>query len=467
MKIAVIGSGVSGLVAARTLSTQSKTPLHITLFEAEQYFGGHTHTVDVCFQDANEGKPFGVDTGFLVMNERTYPGMLGMLAELGVETALSDMSFSVQVPNAFGRQGLEWNGANLNTVFAQRRNLFRPAYLAMLAEVLRFNKIANALAQELSQGGKATSRASGIDADSMTNPAKQDALMQPLGEFLQTHRFSLNFQNWYLLPMLGCIWSCPTTQMLQFPVLTMLRFCHNHGLIQVNNRPQWYTVKGGARHYVDKIIASIADARLNTPVQQIDRDEQGVTVISKLGAERFDKVVLATHSDQALALLGQASAAEQTSLSAIRYQDNVAVLHTDAKVMPQNPRAWAAWNYVGSSAQAAQDLRPNALENPSSPRVCLHYWINRLQPLPTERPILVSLNPINEIAPEHVLGQYHYAHPVFDADAIQAQSQMPKLQGLQNTYYAGAWMGYGFHEDGFKSGLAAAQALLADMSFKV
>jgi uncharacterized protein len=446
MKIAVIGSGVSGLVAARTLSTQSKTPLHITLFEAEQYFGGHTHTVDVCFEDANEGKPFGVDTGFLVMNERTYPGMLGMLAELGVETALSDMSFSVQVPNAFGRRGLEWNGTNLNTVFAQRRNLFRPAYLAMLAEVLRFNKIANALAQDLS--------------------SESHALMQPLGEFLQTHRFSLNFQNWYLLPMLGCIWSCPTTQMLQFPVLTMLRFCHNHGLIQVNNRPQWYTVTGGARHYVDKIIASIADARLNTAVQRIDRDEQGVTVISKLGAERFDKVVLATHPDQALALLGQASEAEQTSLSAIRYQDNLAVLHTDAKVMPQNPRAWAAWNYVGSSGQAAQHLRPNAFENSSSPRVCLHYWINRLQPLPTEKPILVSLNPIEDISPELVLGQYHYAHPVFDSGAIQAQSQMPKLQGLQNTYHAGAWMGYGFHEDGYKSGLAAAQALLVDMGLK-
>jgi predicted NAD/FAD-binding protein len=423
-RVAIVGSGISGLSAAHHLQGHAD----ITLFEAGDYFGGHTHTVDVTLPTPNGERTHGVDTGFLVYNERTYPGLIGLFNDLQVATVKSDMSFSVQVPHADGRGALEWNGANLNTVFAQRSNLFRPSFLRMLRDVIRFNTLATALAER-----------------------NQDhELAQPLSEFLSQHQFGDTFRDWYLLPMLGCIWSCPTDQMLQFPVATMIRFCHNHGLIQVNHRPQWYTVAGGARHYVEKIVAAIPDARLNSPVLRIDRHADGITVHTATGAESFDHVILATHADQSLAMLGAPTAAEQATLGAIRYHPNRAVLHTDTRVMPRKKLAWAAWNYE----RAASD-------NTESTRVCLHYWLNLLQPLPFSQDVIVSLNPVREIDPSHILGEYSYAHPVFDLPAIQAQAQMPQLQGQQRTWYAGAWMGYGFHEDGFKAGRAAAHDLLA------
>ena len=423
-RIAIVGSGISGLSAAHHLQGHA----HVTVFEAGDYFGGHTHTVDVTLPTATGMQTHGVDTGFLVYNERTYPGLIALFKELQVTTVKSDMSFSVQVPGARGRRKLEWNGASLNTVFAQRSNLFKPSFLFMLRDVIRFNTLASALAER-----------------------NQDhELAQPLRDFLQAHGFGAAFRDWYLLPMLGCIWSCPTDQLLAFPVATMIRFCHNHGLIQVNNRPQWYTVAGGARHYVDKILASIEDKRLNTPVQRIERDAQGVSLITAAGTERFDQVIVATHADQSLAMLAQPTAQEQATLGAIRYHPNRAVLHTDTSVMPQKKLAWAAWNYE----RAAQD-------NTESARVCLHYWVNLLQPLPFTQDVIVSLNPVHEIDPAKVIGAYDYAHPVFDLAAIQAQARMPSLQGHQRTWFAGAWMGYGFHEDGFKAGRAAAQGLLA------
>ncbi len=229
----------------------------------------------------------------------------------------------------------------------------------------------------------------------------------------------------------------------------MIRFCHNHGLIQVSNRPRWFTVTGGSRNYVQKIVAGIADKRLNSPVQLIERDEQGVRVITQGHAERFDEVVLCTHSDQALRMLRAPSELETQCLSAIRYQDNVAVLHTDARVLPQRQKAWAAWNYV----------RAESADQESS-RVCLHYLLNKLQPLPYEQAVVVSLNPTQAIDPQHVIRSIDYAHPVFDLAAIDAQQRMPQLQGQQHTWYAGAWLGYGFHEDGLKSGLAVARELL-------
>jgi predicted NAD/FAD-binding protein len=423
-RVAIIGSGISGLSAAHHLAGQAQ----ISLFEAGDYFGGHTHTVDVTLPTPQGPQTHGVDTGFLVFNERTYPGLIALLANLQVMTAKSDMSFSVQVPRSNGQRGLEWNGATLNTVFAQRRNLFNPRFLGMLRDVLRFNTLATALAER-----------------------NQDhELAQPLQDFLQMHQFSTSFRDWYLLPMLGCIWSCPTDQMLQFPVATMVRFCHNHGLIQVNQRPQWHTVQGGAKHYVEKITARIADKRLNTPVVRIERDAQGATVFTASGSERFDAVILATHADQSLALLAAPTEDEQHTLSAIRYHPNLAVLHTDASVMPHKKLAWAAWNY-----QRAAHV------NTEQAQVCLHYWLNQLQPLPFTQDVFVSLNPVTPIDPAHVLGRYHYAHPVFDLAAIQAQTQMPALQGQQRTWYAGAWMGYGFHEDGFKAGRDAALGVLA------
>lgn len=423
-RIAIVGSGISGLSAAHHLHGHAD----LTLFEAGAYFGGHTHTVDVTLPGPQGPCTHGVDTGFLVYNERTYPGLIALFEELHVETAKSDMSFSVQVPGAKGQGALEWNGANLNTVFAQRSNLFKPRFLRMLRDVIRFNTLATNLAER-----------------------NQDhELSQPLREFLRTHRFSDTFRDWYLLPMLGCIWSCPTDQMLEFPVATMVRFCHNHGLIQVNHRPQWYTVAGGARQYVNKILAGIPDQRLNTSVQRIERDAQGVTLHTPTGAERFDQVILATHADQSLAMLAEPTPQEQATLGAIRYHPNRAVLHTDVSVMPQKKLAWAAWNYE----RAAHD-------NTESTRVCLHYWLNVLQPLPFTQDVLVSLNPVREIDPAHIIGEYDYAHPVFDLGAIQAQAHMPQLQGQQHTWFAGAWMGYGFHEDGFKAGRDAAQRVLA------
>ena len=432
-RIAVVGSGISGLAVVHALRGLAD----LTLYEAGDYFGGHTHTVDVTLPGA-DGRPVthGVDTGFLVLNERTYPNLLALFAQLGVETAPSDMSFSVQVPGAGPGPGadqtLEWSGTSLSTVFAQRRNLGNRRFWRMLADLLRFNHLTTGLARRLDE------------------PGHEAALMQPLGEFLAQHRLSAEFRDWYLLPMLGCIWSCPTDQMLAFPVATMVRFCHNHGLIQVTNRPQWYTVRGGAKTYVERIVSGLPDARLRTPVQRIEREADGVRVLTQGRAEWFDHVVLACHSDQALALLANPTDRERAVLGAIRYQPNQAVLHTDASVLPSRNSAWAAWNYERAAAPEAS----------VQAQVCLHYLLNRLQPLPFAQPVLVSLNPVRPIAPAQVLGRYDYAHPVFDLAAIRAQQQVPALQGHHHTHFCGAWTGYGFHEDGLKSGLQVARELL-------
>ncbi|MEZ5664359.1 MAG: FAD-dependent oxidoreductase [Burkholderiaceae bacterium] len=424
-KIAVIGSGISGLAAARRLRGHA----HVVLFEAGTYFGGHAHTVDVTLPGANGmDVTHGVDTGFLVLNERTYPGLMALFGDLQVPLALSDMSFSVQVPGAgsFGAGALEWSGSSLTTVFAQRRNLLRPRFLGMLSELLRFNRLCTELAQ------------SGRDA----------AMVQPLGDFLDQHGFGAAFRHWYLLPMLGCIWSCPTDQMLRFPVATMLRFCHNHGLVQVQNRPRWYTVAGGSRRYVKAMLDGV-DARVATPVRRVQRHAAGILIRTPDAVERFDAVVMAVHSDQALHLLSQPTDVERVVLGAIRYQSNRAVLHTDQSVMPGRRSAWAAWNYERAASTAQE-----------SARVCLHYWINRLQPLPFGQPVFVSLNPVHAIDPAKVLGEFDYDHPVFDLNAMRAQGRVQDLQGHLGTWYAGAWTGYGFHEDGLQSGYRAADAVL-------
>ncbi len=424
MKIAIVGSGISGLAAAHRLHPHAR----VTLFEAADYLGGHTHTVDITLPTELGETTWGVDTGFLVFIERTYPQLIALFKELGVRTVASDMSFSVQVPGARGRQALEWSGNNLATVFAQKRNLLSPRFIGMLRDILRFNRLCTQIA---------------VDG--------QDArLHQPLVEFLDQQRFGRPFRDWYLLPMLGCIWSCPTDQMLQFPLATLIRFCHNHGLLQVNDRPQWYTVFGGARHYVEKIAAQLDDIRLNTPVRRIVRDAAGVTIHTDQGSERFDHVVMAAHTDQSLAMLAQPTEAETRVLGAIGYQDNLAVLHTDTTVLPQRESVWASWNYE----RAAQDRQ-------ESSRVCLHYLLNRLQPLPFAQPVIETLNPVRPIDPDRILAEFHYAHPVFDLAAIEAQQRVHELQGVQHTWYCGAWTGYGFHEDGLKSGLNVAEELLS------
>ncbi len=419
MKVAIIGSGISGLGAAHALLGHAD----VTLFEAGSYFGGHAHTVDVTLPGPNGPVTHGVDTGFLVYNERTYPNLINLFEQLGVKTAKSDMSFSVQTAD-----GLEWAGSSISSVFAQRKNLTSLKFLGMLADIVRFNSLTTAIAKR------------GAERD----------LAQPLDDFLVKHRFGDAFRNWYFMPMMGCIWSCPTEQMLQFPVATMIRFCHNHGLLQITNRPQWFTVDGGSRNYVARITDQIADKRLNTPVQMVERDEFGVRVISASRAERFDKVIFATHPDQALALLRKPSAPEVEILSAIRYQDNLAVLHTDEAMLPKSRIAWASWNYERSPTADAE-----------ASGVCLHYLLNMLQPLPFEQSVVVSLNPVREIARTKIMGQFNYSHPVFDAAAMRAQQRSDEIQGEQHSYFCGAWTGYGFHEDGLKSGLSVARQLLS------
>ncbi len=431
IKVAIVGSGISGLASAHALRGKAD----ITLLEAGDYFGGHTHTVDLTLPTPIGELTHGVDTGFLVLNERTYPQLIALLADLNVASVKSEMSFSVQADDHANGRALEWSGSSLSTVFAQRANLVNPRFWGMLRDLLRFNALSTRMARR------------GTDAQ----------LRQPLGDFLREQGFSTAFCDWYFLPMMACIWSCPTAQMLQFPVSTMVSFCHNHGLLQITNRPQWWTVQGGARHYVEKITAVIADKRLNTPVQRIEYLEQvpngkgSVRVHTHAGAELFDKVIIATHSDQALHMLAEPTAQERQTLGAIHYQSNKAVLHTDASVLPTRKAAWAAWNYQRADAPGKDEAQ-----------VCLHYLLNRLQPLPWEQAVVVSLNPVSPIAPEKIFGEYDYAHPVFDLAAVAAQADMPALQGHKSRYYAGAWMGYGFHEDGVKAGLAAAAKLLAD-----
>ena len=421
MKIAVIGAGISGLSCAWRMV---QAGLDVTLFEAGDYFGGHSHTVDVRL----DGISHGVDTGFLVFNHATYPQLVALFDELQVDTADSEMSFSVKLPLGAGpgARVLEWAGGNLDSVFSQRRNLLNMEFLGMLRDILRFNRQAGALA-----AGGAPGQLS-------------------LGQFLDANGYGAPFRHWYLLPMAASIWSCPPAQMLEFPLASFVRFCHNHGLLQVSGRPQWRTVRGGSRVYVERLLAGIPQRRLACPVRSVRRNRQGgarqVQIDSPAGSEYFDHVVFACHSDQALALLRDCRGDERSVLAAIRYQPNHAILHTDTSCLPAQRKAWSAWNYQGRAGGAAQ--------------VCCHYLLNRLQPLPFHTPVILSLNALDAPDPACVLGRYDYAHPVFDAAAIAAQGRLATFQGRQHTWFAGAWTGYGFHEDGLKSGLAVAAALL-------
>jgi uncharacterized protein len=411
-RIAVVGSGIAGLACAWLVSRNDR----VTLFEAGRYFGGHTNTVDVEL----DGSTFGVDTGFLVFNERTYPNLCALFSLLDVPVARSDMSFSVSMRSP----DLEWSGSDLGTVFAQRRNLLRPAMWRMLADILRFNRAATAMANDGS------------------------APEMSLGKYLDASGYSRAFRDWYLLPMAAAIWSCPTRAMLAYPLATFVRFCHNHGLVQVFDRPQWMTVRGGAREYVRRMLPAIADARLNAPVEHVTRDEAGVWLRANGAQERFDEVVFACHADQTLAILGQdATPDERRLLGALRYQRNRAVLHTDTALLPRRRAVWSAWNYL-SDAGAGNERE-----------VSVSYLLNQLQPLPCSTPVVVSLNPVDEPRDEHRLAEFDYAHPVFDQAAVAAQEQLSLIQGACHSWFAGAWTGYGFHEDGLKSALRVAEAL--------
>ncbi|MFL9907696.1 NAD(P)/FAD-dependent oxidoreductase [Paraburkholderia sp. RL17-337-BIB-A] len=412
-RVAVIGAGISGLASAYLLARNHQ----VTLFESAGYAGGHTNTVDV----ALEGHTHAVDTGFLVFNDRTYPNLVALFAELGVESHPSDMTFSVSLDE--GR--LEWAGTSLNTVFAQRRNMFSPTFIGMLRDILRFNSSAQRNLEIATQ-----TRAS-------------------MGELLMAGAYGGAFQRHYLLPMAAAIWSSATADILAFPATTFLRFCLNHALLQVNRRPRWKTVVGGGREYVRRIVGTLDDVRIATAVRGVRRAADGVDVFTDKGAERFDALVLATHAPTTLRLLEDADPDERSVLGAVRYQPNVAVLHTDTNLLPRRQRVWSAWNYLGS--RGVDGTHP----------VCVSYLVNQLQPLPFKTPLVVTLNPVTQPAPGTEMRRFVYDHPLFDLAAIDAQHRLPSLQGKRRTWFAGAWTGYGFHEDGLKSALRVAAAFSA------
>lgn len=411
-RIAVVGAGISGLATAWLLNRTHD----VTLFEAGTYLGGHTNTVDVSL----EGHTHPVDTGFLVFNDKTYPNLIALFALLGVESVETEMSFAVSLEEP----DLEWAGSSLATIFGQKRNLLYRPFWRMLSDILRFNR------------------------ESASWLAAHTEDRRSVHEFLEAGRYSTAFSRWYLLPMAAAIWSCPTGQMLEMPLATFVRFCQNHGLLQVFDRPLWRTVIGGARTYVQRLAAQLDDIRLACPVTGVTRDQQGLTLLHAGGAERFDQVVMACHSDQALQILGNsARAGQQAVLAAIRYQANRAILHTDAALLPRNRKLWSAWNYFAGSGE------------PGAQPVGVSYLINRLQPLPFETPVVVTLNPAREPDPARVIAEFDYDHPVFDAAAITAQHGLDAVQGEGGIWLAGAWASYGFHEDGLKSALRVANGL--------
>ncbi len=414
MRIAVIGGGVSGLVAAHLLAERHD----VRLFEAAPKVGGHTYTQKV----EENGREIPVDLGFIVYNERTYPLFTRLLADLGVTTQASSMSFSVRCETS----GLEYNGTDLNTLFAQRRNLLSPRFYRLLLDILRFHRRAPLLLA------------------ASENPT--------LGTWLAAEDFRGPFVSDFLVPMVSAIWSAEPEQVMAFPARSLASFLHNHGMLKVENRPVWRVVVGGSRSYIAPLVARFADRiSVATPVDWIRRREDGVYVKPR-GAEeaRFDRVVVATHSDQALRLLADTSAAEREILGAMPYRDNDVVLHTDVRFLPRRPLARASWNYHLNP--------PNRGAGPQ-----MTYWMNRLQGLAgAERNYCVTLNRTAEIAPETILHRVSMAHPVYTSASVAAQLRWPEINGGRGTYFCGAYWGFGFHEDGVKSAYRVAEAIAAE-----
>jgi predicted NAD/FAD-binding protein len=410
MRIAVIGSGISGLVAAYHLSRTHD----VTVYESGTHLGGHTHTVDV----EHLGREYAIDTGFIVYNDWTYPNFVRLLEELKVPWQPSQMSFSVRCE----KTGLEYNGTSIDCLFAQRSNLVRPSFLRMVFDIVRFNRRAPSLLE--------------AGAPALT-----------LSEYLRREAYSKYFIDHYIIPMGAAIWSSRPVDMLQFPARFFVEFFANHGFLSVNDRPTWRVICGGSREYVRRLTAPFAAAsRLNTPVASLQRQQQRVVVRLKNGAvEYFDQVFIACHSDQALKLLSDPSREEREILGAIPYQANEALLHTDDSLMPRRRLAWAAWNYH--------------LPVEARGRVTVTYNMNILQSLSAPAQFILTLNRGNEVDARKVLGRYIYHHPVFTADAVAAQGRRHEINGMRRTYYCGAYWGYGFHEDGVKSALVSVEEL--------
>ncbi len=426
MRIGIVGSGVSGLVVAHGLCADHE----ITLFENDDRLGGHANTVDVEVDGAHHA----VDTGFIVYNEANYPGFVALLDELGVSSRETDMSFGV----TDARTGLEYRGSSLNTLFAQRRNLVRPRFIRMLAEIVRFNRAARHLVEHERawQGG-----------DRLPTTADHDDTT--IAEFLRAGRYSSAFVEQFLVPFGAAIWSADPDTFTSFPMRSYARFMHNHGLLGLAGRPRWRTISGGSRIYVEALSHRFADRiRLSTPVEKVVEHtgpgESRVEVVARDGTHEFDRLVIATHSDQALRLLGDASADERSILGAISYQPNVATLHTDERLLPSTVRARASWNYWVA---------------PDSQRATVTYWMNALQGIDSARPLLLTLNRPDDIDRDCVLAEFDYDHPVFDAAAMRAQYRRREIQGPHGRYFAGAYWGYGFHEDGVQSALDVVRAI--------
>lgn len=416
MKIAIIGAGISGLTAAYRLS-----PMHdITLFEANDYLGGHTNTVDVEW----DGERHAIDTGFIVFNDWTYPKFIELLDGLGVRSQPTSMSFSVRCDAA----DLEYNGSNFNGLFAQRRNLLRPSFYRMLMDVLRFNREALELVL-----GKSTSNETTV------------------GEFLARYRYSREFAEYYLLPMGAAIWSCPLGTFENFPIQFILEFYRNHGLLSIRHRPTWRVIEGGSRNYVVKMVQAFRNRiQLNTPIESVRRSPGDVVVVPRnRPPEIFDHVVFACHSDQALRMLADPTATERTVLSEFPYGRNRAVLHADPGVLPKRRRAWASWNYHLTD-------QPSEYNEPAA---TVTYQMNMLQNLQSKHVYNVTLNSDDRIDPAKVIQQFEYYHPIFTVSRATAQARHRELINVNRTSFCGAYWGNGFHEDGVNSALAVSQVL--------
>ena len=403
-KVAVVGSGISGLTAAHYLQERYQ----VTVFEADDRAGGHVNT----HQLVVDGLKLNVDSGFIVFNDRTYPNFIRLIDSLGITSSATEMSFSVS-----GRS-IEYNGHNLNTLFADRRNLLRPTFLRMVRDIFRFNSEARDL-------------------------RSSDKVLD-VGTYLETHRYSDEFSNQYLLPMAAAIWSTGIESITEFPIAALVRFFDHHGLMDLRDRPQWRVIKGGANLYVQKIISQLQDFRYSSPVVRVERGVERVEVITPDNREFFDYLVIATHSDQALALLSDQSVAEQNILSRMKYTRNKVKLHTDSSIMPRRRRAWASWNYHLDGAQRS---------------AALTYYMNRLQHLSVATPVMVTLNDPGIIDDEKVIGVTEYDHPFYNHDMLSAQKQWHAISGQKRTFFAGAYWRNGFHEDGVVSALKVCKQL--------
>lgn len=408
MKIAIIGTGISGLTTAHLLYPEHE----IVVFEANDYIGGHTHTVNV--QCGSE--TLAVDTGFIVFNHRTYPNFVKLIHQLKVPYQPAEMSFSVSDSAA----GLEYKVKTLNSLFAQRRNLVNPRFYRLIYDILRFNREAVKILET---------------EDHYTT----------LGDYLTDHQYSDSFRDQFIIPMGSAIWSSGYGDMLNFPMRYFVQFFFNHGLMSVNDQPQWYVIKGGSREYVEKLVRPFrSQIRLNSPVQSIKRLDQHVEVTTfEQQTQTFDQVILATHGDQALRLLSDASPLEQEVLAPFQFSQNDVVLHQDAKLMPKRGRAWASWNYL------LNDSRPE--------QATLSYSMNILQSLKTDLPLIVTVNQTDHIDPAKILRSFRYTHPIFTRESVASQERIHEINGQRRTWFCGAWLRYGFHEDGVFSALKVCQ----------